>query len=264
MTIVDNVLNKYYEKVLQAQKLAKFFNESLYLDSEALEYVTGRGLAEATINTFCIGYDVSASSLQRFIEKENVDIYDLVELGILTQNKDDSYYDKFVRRIIFPVFDIKGNIIAFSGRVYKKNDDRSKYIVSNLSNMFQKSLSLYGLYQSLDRIIKYKTVFIVEGNVDVNMCYQEGIKITVAPFGTSFMKEHFLLLKQFADTFIFCTDNDDAGRKSEEHIRKMLVNETDVKINYMHLDGVKDPAEFIQKFGVESLTEAIVNIRNSV
>jgi len=264
MTIIDDIFKNYNKKLQVFQKLTKFFNKSLLYDLDASNYLLNRGLTKSTIETFSIGYDKSASSLQQFIEKENIDIVDLEELGVLTKNEDGSYYDKFVRRIIFPVFDLKGNVIAFSGRVYKKDDNRSKYITSNLSEVFQKSLSLYGFYQSLQNIIKYKAVFIVEGNIDVNMCYQEGIKITVGPFGTSFMEEHFLLLKQFADTFIFCLDNDEGGKKSEERIRKMLENETDTKIGYLHLEGVKDPDEFIQNYGITPLVNTIIEMKNEL
>jgi DNA primase len=264
MIIIDDIIKNYERKLQILQKLTKFFSRNLLFDLDALNYCLGRGLTKDTIDTFCIGYDKSASSLQQFIEKENIDVADLGELGVLTKNEDGSYYDKFVKRIIFPVFDLKGNVIAFSGRVHKKDDNRSKYLTSNLSEVFQKSLSLYGLYQSLQNIIKYKVVFIVEGNIDVNMCYQEGIKITVSPFGTSFMKEHFLLLRQFVDTFIFCLDNDEGGKKSEERIRKMLENEIDTKIGYLHLDKVKDPDLFIQTYGITPLMNSIIETKEEL
>lgn len=264
MSTVDDIVKNYNNKLQILQKLTKFFSRNLLFNKEALNYCLDRGLTKNTIDTFYLGYDESALSLQNFIEREKIEARELESLGILKRNDDGSYYDKFVKRIIFPVFDLKGNVIALSGRVYKKDDVRSKYIVSNLSEIFQKSLSLYGLYQSLDNIIKYKVVFIVEGNIDVNMCYQEGIKITVGPFGTSFMKEHFLLLKQFANTFIFCLDNDEGGKKSEERIKKMLENEIDIKIGYLHLEGVKDPDLFIQNYGITPLMNSIIELKNEL
>jgi len=264
MNIIDDIVKNYNTKLQILQKLTKFFSRNLFFNKEALDYCLDRGLTKSSIDTFQIGYDESVSSLESFIEREKTEVQDLDSLGILTKNDDGSYYDKFVKRIIFPVFDLKGNVIALSGRVYKKDDSRSKYITSNLSEIFQKSLSLYGLYQSLQNITNYKTVFIVEGNIDVNICYQEGIKITVGPFGTSFMKEHFLLLKQFANIFIFCLDDDEAGKKSEERIKKMLENEKDVKIGYLHLEGVKDPDLFIQKYGVTPLMNSIIELKNEL
>ena len=260
--MIASIIENYNKKVKILNNLSHFFSKRLLYTQKPLDYCLDRGFTKDTLDTFYLGYDIG---VQDFLDRENEGIEeDLIKLGILTENEDNTLYDKFYDRIIFPIFDISGNVVGLSGRIWKKEDLRSKYIISNNTDIFQKSLNLYGLYQCLSNIIKYKTVLIVEGNVDVISCYQEGIKITVSPFGTSFMKEHLLLLKQFADIFIFCLDADKGGEKSVVRIKKLMIEEN-VKAGFITLDKrYKDPDIFIKQNGVTSLMENIIDIRNEL
>lgn len=264
---INVIVNNYYKKTDILYKLAKFFNNRLLYNKKAFDYCNvTRGFVKKTIDTFLIGYGEGSLYLHTFIENERIDINDLVNLGIFSLNEDGSYYNKFNKRIIFPIFDLKGNVVALSGRIFKEDDTRHKYIISNLSEIFQKSLNLYGLYQNLENIIKYKLAVVVEGNVDVITCYQEGIKVVVSSLGTSFLKEHFKLLSQFVKVILFCFDNDEAGMKAKEKVKELLsyINKDDIKIGYLQLLGAKDPDEFINKFGVTPLMNSIVNLYNSL
>ena len=258
--MISSIVESYKKKVHILNLISQHFNKQLIENTEPLNYCLDRVRDRETIDTFLLGY---GKGIQDLINKESVREEELIELGILTDN-DTFLYDKFDDRVIFPIFDISGNVVGLSGRVWRESDNRSKYIISNNTDVFQKSLSLYGLYQSLPFIKKYKTVFVVEGNVDVISSYREGIKITVSPFGTSFMKEHLLLLRQFADIFIFCQDADKGGKKSVERIKK-LVQEENIKAGFINLpEKEKDPDNFIKKYGSSPLIESIIDIRNQL
>ncbi len=260
MNIINDIVAKYNDKVNVLRKLAKFYNRNLLFNQEALNYcAVNRGFTKKSIDNFLIGYDIK---LFDFIEKEKIDPEVLVQIGILSKNEDGSYWDKFSDRIIFPIFDLKGNVISFSGRTWKKKDEKSKYINSSLSTVYQKSLSVYGLYQGLTDIIESNLVLIVEGNPDVVTCHQEDIKIAVSACGTSFMEEHFLILRQFTNRFIFCFDNDKGGEKSIERIKELLSDKTNIKVGYLKIDGAKDPDEFIYKYGAYSLQKSILNLES--
>jgi len=264
MSITDNIVKRYYSKTQILLKLANYFNRNLLFDQKALNYCLNRGLTKKGIDSFLIGYDINASSLQNFIEREKLDPEILINLGFLSKNEDNSYYDKFSKRIVFPVFDIKGNVMGFSGRIWKKGDTRSKYVNCALSSIYQKSLAVYGLFHSIYDILISNLVIIVEGIFDVSTCHQEGIKIAVSSCGTSFMKEHFLILRQFTNRFIFCFDNDTGGNVAIEKVKKLLNNEKGIKVGYLKIEGAKDPDEFIQKYGSEYLKSSILELEKEL
>jgi len=263
--MVDKIIQEYSIKCSVIDKFTTFFQRSLYSNQDVLNYCVNRNINKESLERFRIGYDPGVIALQNFIDEEKFDVNLLTELGILTENTDSSYYDKFSKRIIFPILDLKGNPIAFSGRVWKKGDERCKYITSNLSILYQKSLTLYGLYQALSFIKQYNLVVIVEGNIDVISCYSKGLNCIVALCGTAFMEDHLLLLKQFTNRFIFCQDNDSAGDKSISRIHKLVDQRQDIKVGYLSLKDIKcdselkikDLDDFVQIYDISLVIDAI-------
>jgi DNA primase len=264
MQLLENIEKEYNSKIEITDKFTSFFQRSLLYNQESLNYCLNRGITKKSLDIFHIGYDPGGKILQEFIERYNFNSEDLVELGILTKDSSDTYYDKFSKRIIFPIFDLKGNSIAFSGRIWKDGDDRSKYINSNLSTLYQKSLIMYGLYQAYKSIVEYNLVLLVEGNTDVLACHDSNLKIAVAPCGTSFMEEHFLLLNNFTNRFIFCMDNDEAGRKAKNKIITMLKDKKDIKYGFLNISIVKDIDLFIKNYGVDLIIENINEITDNM
>ena len=261
----SNIFLNYKEKVEIQKKLKEFFHTELYKNTEVLKYcIEKRKFIDDDLKTFQLGYNPSSSLLSTFLNENNISYEELSSLGFLTKNEDKSFYDKFSDRLIFPIHDVEGGVIGFSGRVWKDEDNRSKYILNNNSSIFQKSLNLYGLYQNLEYIVKHKTVLVVEGNTDVISCRRVGIPIGVCAFGTSFMEEHLKVLMLYANTFIFCQDEDVAGKKSTEKIQKLLTPYKDIKVGYLKLSGAKDPDDFIKLYGGETLKKGIIDLRNSL
>lgn len=263
MNIVDDIVKRYDNKTNILQKLARFFNRNLLFNQSALNYcLIDRGWKKSSIDEFLIGYD--DNKLQEFIKREKIDIDFLVRIGVFSKNADGTYYNKFSKRVIFPIFDLKGNIAGFTSRVWKDNDTRSKYVNTSLSDVYQKSLLVYGLYQAVYDILMSNLVLVVEGNPDVISCHQEDIKIAVSACGTSFMDEHFLILRQFTNRFIFCFDDDEGGEKSIVRIKEMLKDKKDIKVGYLQIDGVNDLDELIREFGADSLKKSILNLESKL
>jgi DNA primase len=196
------------------------------------------------IKKFYLGFDSFNLVNDDFFKVNQLSSSFFIKNGFFSKDG-NNYYSKLYDRLIFPVFDVKGNVIAFSGR-YMDNKI-PKYWTNSNNDVFQKSLTFYGLYQSLPMITSTKAVLIVEGNIDVISCYQAKIKNVVAAFGTSFTYNHFLLLRAFANTFVFCFDNDKAGKKAEEKVLEFSKTIDDVTVKFLNLEDSHDPDEFLNK-----------------
>lgn len=258
--MVDDIVRNYNQRVHILEQFAAFFQEKLLNSSAALEYCSSRGLTREALEMFKIGYD---SGLQEFINTSNFDISLLVELGILSTEDNQEFYDKFSKRIIFPMFDIVGNIIGFSGRVWLDKDTRSKYINSNLSITYQKALNLFGLYHAIPFITKYNLALIVEGNLDVITCHMNKIPIAVGPCGTAFTEEHLMLLKNFTNRLLYCGDNDAAGRKAAERFTKITKSDTAIEVQFLELKDSQDIDKFIREYGPEPVINTINKMYNA-
>ena len=264
--MINTILNSYKVKTEELGRVVDHFQQNLRQNLDTLNYCLNRGMTGKDIENFHIGYDKSAIDFQNFIERSNFDVDLLKELGILVKENgsEDSYYDKFCRRIIFPIQDMKGNFIGLTGRVWKKGDDRAKYINTNLCEIYQKSLIMYGLYQAAYDISTQNLVLVVEGNADVVACHSEGIKIAVCTSGSAFMEEHYLLLRQYTSRFIFCFDNDESGKKTTEKVKKLLENKSDIRVGYLDVGDAKDLDEYIRNFGSKDIKNAIKDLDNEL
>ena len=166
-----------------------------------------------------------------------------LELGLLVKNK-DKIYDRFRNRIMFPIRNTSGNIIAFGGRALSK-DDNAKYINSPESGLFYKSYELYGLFESKQYINKVDQIIVVEGYTDVIALHQNGIKNAVAALGTAFTKFHINKLLRYSKNIVFCFDGDLAGQKAAwKALDNCLPEIRDgVNIGFSFIANGKDPDE---------------------
>ena len=193
------------------------------------------------IKQFEIGYaSDSWDSLKNFLEKKSYG--DLgIELGLLV-NTNNKTYDRFRNRIIFPIKNSMGKVIAFGGRTLDK-DEKAKYINSPESKLFHKSSELYGLHESSKNISKKNEVVIVEGYTDVISLHNKGINNSVASLGTAFTQLHLRKLKKYSNNIIFCFDGDQAGKSAAwKALENSLPEYTDdLSINFCFLDNGLDP-----------------------
>lgn len=234
-------------------QVAKFYNYLLLshpLGVEALDYVTKRGISTETIKTFNIGFSPNDSKyLSNFIIKKGYKVDDLINTGTFGHSRfGPGLYDRFQGRLVFPLPDYRGHIIAFSGRILPntKNPNMAKYINSPETEIYHKSQMLFGLNLAKEAIRQENSVIIVEGEFDMISPFQAGFKNIVAIKGTAFTLEQLQLLRRYTDTLILALDSDFAGnnaaRKSIELADSM---EFDIKVLNLG-DKYKDPDEAIK------------------
>lgn len=237
---------RLYEMHLEAARY--FFNALLIEKNKGYIYLKGRGLDEKTIKHFGLGYAFNNwGNLTKYLVSRGYNEEELVQGGLSVQKKDrNGYIDRFVNRIIFPIFDIRGKVIGFGGRVL--DNSLPKYLNSPETSIFNKRYNLYGL-NFAKKYIQDETLIVVEGYMDVISLWQYGIKNVVASLGTALTKEQGQLIKRYAKKAILAYDSDDAGIKAT--LKGMeLLNELGIEVRILKLDNVKDPDEYIRKRGI--------------
>lgn len=190
-----------------------YYNYTLLnTDNEGIKYLKSRGINEEIIEHFKLGYsNEDSSKLLKYLTKKGYTVEEIVEAGIGLNN--NGFMDRFNGRVIFPLTDLNGNIVAFSGR--RINDDKtSKYINSNENALFNKSECLYNFYEAKTYILQTKRVYIVEGFMDAIALYKSNIKNVVATMGVNLSKQHIRSLEKMNANIVLSLDSDDAGQNA--------------------------------------------------
>lgn len=222
-----------------------FYRDQLALHEGARAYLASRGLSEETSRMFQVGYAPGGESLVLHLLKAKFDISDLVKSGLAYKGHSGLYRDRFEGRIMFPISNTVGKIVAFSGRILENKPDEPKYINSPETPVFNKSRILYGFNLAKAGIAEKKTVVIVEGQMDLLMAWQDGVRNAVAVSGTGLTAQHLERLRRIADTIIVSFDNDQAGVKALERSLD-TANGFDFHVRALSLGAYKDPAEAVQ------------------
>ena len=246
---------KIYEVTLLA---AKFFRKCFEEDSGkiARDYLDQRGINEKTAKTFGLGYAPEGwDHLFGHLISRGV-APNLIERAGLTLAREgkDGYYDRFRNRLIFPVFDTRNRVIAFSGRSLK--DEEPKYLNSPDTPIYRKGETIFGLNLTKENIKGGKAAVLVEGNLDLLSSYQAGITNVAAPLGTALTIIQCKLLARFADTIVLAFDADAAGNVATERSIELLLGQG-LKVKVTELKGAKDPDELIRKEGAAALKQAV-------
>lgn len=233
---INNLASEYYKHILHKTPIG----------AKAKEYLLKRGLNEKIIETFQIGYAPSSwESLYKFLKSRKFSDTDIARTGLVVKGN-RGYYDRFRARIIFPILDMRDNIIAFSGRLLENKPTDPKYINISETEIYHKRESLYGIHVAKDEIRKQDTAILVEGEFDVIMPYQQGIGNTVAVKGSAVTKDHLKILKRFAKRVILCLDADAAGRDAVvKAVRE--AEDVDIEVYVMQITEGKDPDEAVQQ-----------------
>lgn len=251
-SIVQDKYTKDYEIYDYA---CKIYQNNLYTSSgkSATQYLTNRKIDKDTIKKFKIGLSLNKSMITDYLVNKNYDINRLISLG-LSNNYNQ---DKFLNRIMFPLFDLKGRVVAFSGRIYNTRSD-SKYINTMETDIFKKGNLLYNYHNAKENLKKSDYVIVMEGFMDVIRASTVGINNCVATMGTAFTKEHINLLKKITDNIILCFDGDKAGEDATISSLKMLESEG-ITPRIIRLPENLDPDEYILKYGSNSFKYQIEN-----
>ena len=256
--ITPNTKTAKNTKELEAMDLAlKFYQNYLKTkDGEkARKYLNERGLSDDVIKTFDIGLSPFVKdNLATLLLKKGFDQNTLKEVGLI--NVDGArIYDSFCNRIIFPIHNLEGHPIAFTGRIYGC-EKTSKYFNSRESKIFKKGQILYNYHRALEFIKQKREVVIVEGNMDAIRMYASGIKNTIALMGTSLTKEQRQIIKKLRAKVILMLDNDEAGELATLSIGQALENDN-IECFVVRLSDYKDPDEYIIKMGTEKIESLI-------
>jgi len=230
------------------QKVADFYRENLKKSREAKSYLKERNIFSSTVETFFIGYSpYDIQKLIKFMEDEGITIDELKKVGVLVQSLDGEIKDRFKGRVIFPIKDHLGRIVAFGGRIISPNisPKSPKYLNSPETKIYNKSKVLYGFFEAKDYLREKKYGIIVEGYFDLLSMYQIGFKNIVATLGTSLTEYHAKLLKKFVNKVILMFDNDKAGKEAVIRASKLLLSQ-DIDVYYSPLTE-KDPDDLAKK-----------------
>ncbi|QYE99269.1 DNA primase [Paraclostridium sordellii] len=250
------------EKIKKFQDInteaARYYFSNLIKDKNyGYEYLRKRGLDDKIIKKFGLGYAPKAwTNLMDYLISKGYDKNTLVECGLVTYKENgNKYYDRFINRVIFPIFDYRGNVIGFGGRVL--DDALPKYLNSPDTLAFNKKYNLYGL-NFARKNISNRTMILVEGYMDLISLYQYGIRNVCATLGTALTLEQGKLLKRYVDTVVISYDSDEAGVKATLRAIDILTS-ANINVKVLNLKDVKDPDEFIRKYGLVGYQQAIEN-----
>ena len=227
---------------------------------QALEYITKRGLTEETIKKFRLGYAPSDTKwLKGFLKKKNFSDEFLAKSGLFSAKYPD--YSFFSDRLMFPIFNRNGQVVAFGGRVVPPADEsQRKYINSGDLPQFKKREPLFGFNFAKKSIRENKRIIFCEGNMDVIAYHQCGLDYAVATLGTALTEEHIKMIQAFVagGEVLLSFDSDGAGASATWKAIK-LCREHDLTVKVIRLQGAKDPAEIMLKYGAENLTAQVNN-----
>ena len=247
------------------KEAARFFHAKLQAPegAAALQYALGRGMPKSTIINFGIGYAPDTwSSLTDYLRKKGYTDQELRDSGLVTvSKKNGNLFDRFRDRLMFPIIDVRGNVIGFGGRIMKKDDNAAKYLNSPETLIFNKRKNLFGL--NVAKKTKLPYMILVEGYMDAIALHQYGFDSAVASLGTSLTEEHAVLLSRYTENVVLIYDGDEAGQRAAQRAIPML-EKAGLSIKVLQLKDAKDPDEYLKKFGADKFQLLLNDSSNRV
>ena len=258
----DNAI-KIKQRVLEInRKTAKFFYSQLRTEDgkKGLAYLLNRGLMPETIKKYGVGFaDDRWTTLTNYLKSEGYTEQELITAGVSKINSGGRLMDVFRNRVMFPIIDLRGNIIAFGGRLL--DGEGPKYLNSSDTPVFKKSRNLFSL--NFAKQTNEKRLILAEGYMDVIAVNQAGFENVVATLGTALTPDQSRLISQYAEEVVISYDSDEAGQKATYKAINLL-GEVGLKTKILKIDGAKDPDEFIKKFGAGRFKLLIENCEGAI
>ncbi len=231
------------------KEAARFFHSQLYAPAgeKGLQYVQKRGLSKGILTQFGVGYAPDSwNALVDAMRKKGYTDQELRDADLVGE-KNGRIYDRFRNRVMFPIIDVRGNVIGFGGRVL--DDGTPKYLNTSETIIFNKRKNLFGL--NLAKKSKQGYIILVEGNIDVITLHQYGFDCAVASLGTSLTEEHATLLSRYTEEVVLTYDGDEAGQRAAKRAIPML-EKVGIRVKVLKMRDAKDPDEFLHKFGPDA------------
>lgn len=239
----------------------EFYNYTLLnTENDGIKYLKNRGITDDVINHFKLGYSSTDSSkLLRYLTKKGYTVDEIVKAGVGLNN--NGFMDRFNGRVIFPISDLNGNVVAFSGR--RITDDKtSKYINSNENILFNKSECLYNYYEAKTHILQTKVIYIVEGFMDAIALYKSNIKNVVATMGVNLSKQHLRAIEKLDCQIVLSLDSDEAGQSAMfKLVESLKTTNLKTRVTGTNKNG-KDLDEIFNKSGADGVKEFVSTTYN--
>ena len=259
----DSAETRKRKRMLEANReAARFFYSCLTgpMGAPAREYMAQRQLSPVTAKNFGLGYAPNSwDSLMKHLKSKGFSELELYDAGLVSAGKSGSHFDTYRNRLMFPVIDVRGDVIGFSGRAL--GDGEPKYLNSRETLVFNKSRNLFAM--NLAKKSKNGYIILAEGNIDVVMMHQAGFDSAVASLGTSLTPEQARLISRYADEVVIAYDSDGAGQKASQRAIGIL-EKLDVKVKVLNMKGAKDPDEFIKNNGAEAFRNLLEGSKNHI
>ena len=243
------------------KEAGRFFHAQLFAPAgaECLQYVQKRGLSKSIVTRFGIGFAPNSwNALVDAMKKKGYTDQELKDADLVGE-KNGRIYDRFRNRLMFPIFDVRGNVIGFGGRVL--DDSKPKYLNSNETLIFNKRKNLFGM--NFAKKTKQPNIILVEGNIDVVTLHQYGFDNAVASLGTSLTEEQVTLLSHYTEQVVLTYDGDEAGQRAAQRAIPML-EKAGIQVKVLQMKDAKDPDEFLHKFGADRFKLLLEECSNRV
>ena len=234
------------------------------IDKRAISYLKERGISGETAKFFNLGYsNAKDPNLFSKLSKE-FSVNELTESGLFGKNENGDSYDRFRDRLMFPIRNIKGDCIAFGGRLLSDKENQAKYLNSPETKLYKKKYELYGLYEVRQNNKRPESIFVVEGYMDVISLHQHGIKNAVASSGTAFTQEQLRKILNYTNTIYIVFDGDEAGLKASWRTveNAMPILREDTRVNFIFLEDGEDPDSYVKNNGKEAFFNLAKNSKS--
>ena len=258
----DDTRHKRERMLAINRDTARFFHEMLVSPQgkPAQDYIVRRKISPTMVKNFGLGFAPDTwDSLVKRLKSLGYSELEMFDAGLVRKGQKGGVYDTFRNRLMFPVIDVRGNVIGFSGRIL--GDGEPKYMNSPETLVFNKSQNLFAL--NLAKKSKNGYIILAEGNVDVVALHQAGFDCAVASLGTSLTPEQARLISRYAKEVVIAYDSDGAGQKASQRAIGIL-EKLDLKVKVLRMDGAKDPDEFIKLKGPDAFKNLIEKSENHV
>lgn len=271
--VADTPENQQRRSLLQLHsKAAELYHHILVntkIGEPALNYLLERGLTQELIETFQIGFAPQKRDfLSQVFKNEQLDETLFEPSGLFVQRDNGTFLDRFYQRIMFPINDPQGNVIAFSGRLLKTadfpGDEMPKYLNSPETTLFNKRETLFNFDKARKEIRKENTVLLFEGFMDVIAAWQSGVKSGVALMGTSLTNEQIRRLERVAKEVVICYDGDNAGVQATNRAIQLLQENSHFDLSIVSIPEKLDPDEYVRKYGAEAFQNLANHGRETV
>lgn len=258
----DNGTSELRRRIYEANReTARFYHKQLYspLGKNALGYLRKRGLTEKTIIHFGLGYSPPERfALVNYLKSKGFTNYEIISANLANETRNGYAIDRFSDRVMFPIIDLRGNVIAFGGRIM--SDIKPKYLNTSDTLAFDKGRNLYSLQFAKNKA--NGQLILVEGYMDVIALHQAGFENTVATLGTSLTTEQAAIIKRYCDEVVICYDSDTAGQNATSRAINIF-RPTGIKIKVLTVPNGKDPDEFIKSYGEQGAARFRVLLEES-